>query len=81
MFLIVESKKWKGVTVLDDLEKICNLHYKYVKSYALSLCLNETLAEEMLGFQKGNPKHRFVIADNDNTALVLKSKYGLSLYD
>ena len=32
---------------LDDLEKICNLHYKYVKSYALSLCLNEDMAEDI----------------------------------
>jgi hypothetical protein len=35
----------------------------------------------MLGFQKGNPKHRFEKADDENTALVLKSKYGLSLAD
>ncbi len=32
---------------MDDLEKICNLHYKYVKSYALSLCLNEAMAEDI----------------------------------
>ena len=37
----------KGVTALDDLEKMCNLHYKYVKSYALSLCLNEAMAEDI----------------------------------
>ena len=37
----------KGVTALDELEKMCNQHYKYVKSYALSLCLNETLAEDI----------------------------------
>lgn len=42
---------------------------------------SEDLAAEMLGFQKGNPKHRFEKADNDNIALVLKSKYGLSLED
>ena len=42
---------------------------------------SEDLAEEMLGYQKGNPKHRFEKADDDNTALVLKSKYGLSLED
>ena len=42
---------------------------------------NEDLAMEMLGFQKGNPKHRFEKADDENTALVLKSKYGLSLAD
>ena len=35
------------MTVLDDLEKVCNLHYKYVKGYAFSLCLNETLAEDI----------------------------------
>ena len=51
------------------------------EEHAVFVAANETLAEEMLGFQKGNPKHRFVIADNDNTALVLKSKYGLSLAD
>ena len=32
---------------MDDLEKMCNLHYKYVKSYALSLCLNEAMAEDI----------------------------------
>ena len=32
---------------MDDLEKMCNLHYKYVKGYALSLCLNEALAEDI----------------------------------
>ncbi len=42
---------------------------------------SEDLATEMLGFQKGNPKHRFEKADDENTALVLKSKYGLSLED
>jgi len=42
---------------------------------------SEDLAAEMLGFQKGNPKHRFEKAESDNTALVLKSKYGLSLAD
>ena len=53
MFLIVEIQKkvhkkiTKGVTALDDLERICKLHYKYVKSYALSLCLNETIAEDI----------------------------------
>ena len=42
---------------------------------------SEDLATEMLGYQKGNPKHRFEVADSENTALVLKSKYGLSLKD
>lgn len=42
---------------------------------------NEDLAMEMLGYQKGNPKHRFVPSNDEDTALVLKSKYGLSLED
>jgi len=42
---------------------------------------SEDLAGEMLGYQKGNPKHRFEKADSDNVALVLKSKFGLSLED
>jgi hypothetical protein len=41
----------------------------------------EDLAVEMLGFQKGNPKHSYEKADSDDVALVLKSKYGLSLED
>jgi hypothetical protein len=39
------------------------------------------LAAEMLGYQQGNPKHRFEKSDNENTALVLKSKFGLALRD
>lgn len=42
---------------------------------------SEDLAEEMLGYQKGNTKHRFEKGDNENTALVLKSKFGLALRD
>jgi len=42
---------------------------------------NEDLATEMLGFQKGNPKHRFEKGDDPKFALVIKSKYGLSLKD
>lgn len=42
---------------------------------------SEDLAAEMLGYQLGNPKHRFEKAGDENTALVLKSKFGLSLED
>ena len=42
---------------------------------------SEDLAVEMLGMQKGNPKHRYEKADSDDVALVLKSKFGLSLED
>ena len=37
----------KGGKALEDLEKMCNLHYKYVKSYAFSLCLDENIAEDI----------------------------------
>jgi hypothetical protein len=42
---------------------------------------NEDMAREMLGFEKGNPKHRFESDPDKDKALVLKSKYGLSLKD
>ena len=42
---------------------------------------SEDLAREMLGFEKGNPKHRFEKDSNENSALVLKSKFGLALSD
>ena len=42
---------------------------------------SEDLAHEMLGYEKGNPKHRFEKGADENTALVLKSKFGLSLED
>lgn len=42
---------------------------------------SEELAEEMLGYQPGNTKHRFEKGDSENTALVLKSKFGLALRD
>lgn len=32
---------------MDDLELIFNKYYKYVKGYALSLCFDESLAEEI----------------------------------
>jgi hypothetical protein len=42
---------------------------------------SEDLAEEMLGYQKGNTRHRFEKNSDENTALVLKSKFGLALKD
>lgn len=42
---------------------------------------SEDLAAKMLGYQKGNTKHRFEKSGDENTALVLKSKFGLSLKD
>ncbi len=42
---------------------------------------SEELASEMLGYQKGNTMHRFEKDGDENTALVLKSKFGLSLQD
>ena len=42
---------------------------------------SEDLAHEMLGYEKGNPKHRFESGSDENSALVLKSKFGLALED
>lgn len=42
---------------------------------------NEDMAREMLGYEKGNPKHRFESDPDINKALVLKSKFGLALKD
>jgi hypothetical protein len=42
---------------------------------------NEDVAVEMLGYQRGNTKHRFEKSSDENTALVLKSKFGLALRD
>ena len=39
------------------------------------------LAKEMLGYESSNNKHRFVSGGDANSALVLKSKYGLALED
>lgn len=42
---------------------------------------NKDLARQMLGYDSGNPKHRFEEDSNVNTALVIKSKFGLALHD
>ena len=42
---------------------------------------SKELAAEMLGYQNGNNKHRFEKSGDENTALVLKSKFGLALKD
>lgn len=42
---------------------------------------NKDLARQMLGYDAGNPKHRFEEDTNINTALVIKSKFGLSFQD
>ena len=59
------------MTALDGLEKMCNLHYKYVKSYALSLCLNETLAEDITQETFYNAITNAVYAVKDNANLVI----------
>ena len=42
---------------------------------------NKDLARQMLGYDAGNPKHRFEEDTNINTALVIKSKFGLAFED
>lgn len=51
------------------------------EEHVVFVAASEDLATEMLGFQKGNPRHRCEKADDENTAMVLKSKFGLSLKD
>lgn len=42
---------------------------------------DEDLARDMLGFNNANPDHRFEKDNDDSTALVLRSKIGLSFKD
>lgn len=49
-------------------------HYVFVAQ-------DRDLAKEMLGYEEGNIKHRYVSGGDANSALVLKSKYGLSFRD
>ncbi|MBP5455062.1 MAG: hypothetical protein J6Y37_01000 [Paludibacteraceae bacterium] len=42
---------------------------------------DKDLAQEMLGYEEGNTRHRFVAGGDVNSALVLKSKYGLAFRD
>lgn len=42
---------------------------------------DKDLAQEMLGYEEGNTRHRFVAGPDVNSALVLKSKYGLAFRD
>ena len=42
---------------------------------------DKDLAKEMLGYEEGNIRHRYVSGGDANSALVLKSKYGLSFRD
>lgn len=51
------------------------------EEHIVFVACTEELAHEMLGFEKGNPKHRFEAGDDSNSALVLKSKFGLSFKD
>lgn len=51
------------------------------EEHVIFVTATEDLASEMLGYQKGNTKHRFEKGGDENTALVLKSKFGLALRD
>lgn len=51
------------------------------EEHVVFVAATDELATEMLGFQKGNPRHRCEKADDENTALVLKSKFGLAMKD
>lgn len=51
------------------------------EEHIIFVTASEDLAEEMLGYQKGNNKHRFEKGEDENSAMVLKSKFGLALRD
>lgn len=53
------------------------------REFLIFVAADQDLATRMLGFQDGNPNHRF-IGDNSassSTALVIRAKYGLSFSD
>lgn len=51
------------------------------REFLIFVAQTEDLARAMLGYQEGNPKHRFIQSGEANAAFVLKAKYGLSFSD
>ena len=52
-----------------------------IEEHKVFVAGSEELAEEMLGYQKGNQKHRFEKTNDLNMALVIRYKLGMSLKD
>ena len=51
------------------------------REFLIFVAKNADVASSMLGYQPGNTKHRFIKGSNDNEALVIRAKYGLSFSD
>lgn len=53
------------------------------REFLIFVAADEDLATRMLGYQDGNPNHRFIgdKSANSSTALVIRAKYGLSFSD
>lgn len=53
------------------------------REFLIFVAADQDLATRMLGFQDGNPNHRFIgdKSANSSTALVIRAKYGLSFSD
>ena len=51
------------------------------REFLIFVAKTKDLASDMLGYQDGNTKHRFIQGSDDNEALVIRSKYGLSFSD
>ena len=51
------------------------------REFLIFVAKNADVASSMLGYQAGNTKHRFIQGSDDNEALVIRAKYGLSFSD
>ena len=51
------------------------------REFLIFVARNGDMASTMLGYQPGNTKHRFIQGSDDNEALVIRAKYGLSFSD
>ncbi len=51
------------------------------REFLIFVAKTKELASDMLGYQDGNMKHRCIQGTDDNAALVIRAKYGLSFSD
>jgi hypothetical protein len=51
------------------------------REFLIFVTKDRDLARDMLGFNEGNPLHRFIQSDEQNAAFVIKAKYGLTFSD
>lgn len=51
------------------------------REFLIFVTSDRELAKQMLGYQEGNPNHKFIKSQETNAAFVLRAKYGLSFRD